>query len=130
MPAVCCVYLESHSPRPLILLSRSTLGSRISLLLQAIILAPPISGQVSHIFNRPINTSIRKVERQHHQATPEDDAEGHSYPEHDCLNEHVEDLEREEEDDEGERDGGEVGLFDQLVDGGDQVFVEDIVEGV
>lgn len=88
----------------------------------------PQPDPIAHILGRTIDTSLREPEGQNDKAAPEGDAESQSHPEEHTLDQHVDEFERDVEDDEHQGDLGEVGLFEQRLEGGEEVFVEDIVE--
>lgn len=88
----------------------------------------PKPDPIAHILGRTIDTSLRQPKGKNDKATPESDAERQSHPEEHALNQHIDEFERDVEDDEHQSDLGEVGLFEQRLEGGDEVFVEDVVE--
>lgn len=101
----------------------------LCLALVVIQLALPHPVPITHILSRTIDTSLRQPESQHHKATPEGNAESQSGPEEHALDHHVDEFERDVEDDEHQGDFGQVGLFEQRLEGGEEVVVEDVVEG-
>lgn len=100
---------------------------RLTLVVFQLSLPHPIP--ITHILSRTINTPLRQPESEHHQTTPEGNVESQSHPEEYALHQHVDEFERDVEDDEHEGDFGQVGLFEQGLEGGEEVVVEDIVEG-
>lgn len=102
----------------------------LGLILVVIQFAPPQPKPVPYILDSAIDTPLRQPEREHHDAAPKGDAEGEADPEEHAADEHAEDLEREPDDDEGEGDGFEVGLFKQLGQCGQQVSLGNVIQGV
>jgi len=84
---------------------------------------------ITHILSRAINTSLRQPESKHHKATPEGDVESQPHPEEHALDQHVDEFERDVEDDEHEGDLCQVGLFEQGLEGREEVIMEDVVKG-
>lgn len=89
-----------------------------------LVLALPDPSPVSEIIHRAIKASVDDPERQHDRSAPDDDARREAHPEHDCQPQHVEEFEREEEDDQHQGDGREVGLLDHALDGWDEVGLD------
>lgn len=105
------------------------LSNLLCLALVVVQLSLPHPIPITHILSRTINTSLRQPESEHHKATPEGNVESQSYPEEHALHQHVDEFERDVEDDEHKGDLGQVGLFEQGLEGGDEVVVIDVVEG-
>jgi len=104
-------------------------GNLLGLALVIVQLSLPHPVPITYILSRAINTSLRQPESKHHKATPEGDVESQSHPEEHALHQHVDEFERDVEDDEHEGDLCQVGLFEQRLEGREEVVVEDVVEG-
>lgn len=91
-------------------------------------LALPQPDPIAHIFCRAVYTSLRKPECQNNETAPESDAESESHPEEHALDQHVDEFERDVEDEQHQGDLGEVGLFEQRLEGGEEIFVVDVVQ--
>ena len=100
---------------------------RLALVIVQLSLPHPVP--ITHILSRAIDTSLRQPESKHHKATPEGDVESQSHPEEHALNQHFDEFERDVEDDEHKGDFGQVRLFEQGLECGQEVVVEDVVEG-
>ena len=113
----------SPPPPPPLLLIRLTPNLTLLLLLKhldlatiPLILSHPILHKPTNILDEAFGAAIPHPQADDQDAAPKDKADSEVDPEDDGAVHHVEDLERDEEDEEQRDDGGDIGLCDELVE--------------